>query len=252
MSTPPRPSDLGLPDQEAAALGEDGATRIRLFRIIVLLAQELRTLMDQLLREDQLTTQQAALITIVDTLGQPSMKQAATALGTTHQNIKQLASSLARKGFIRFLEDPTDARVRRLATTAKSHSTWQRRSAERPRTRARMVLRALKSRSPDPLRAPAQTPDRSASDTAVATRSKHYPAVIAKLHERWRASERSARPSTLSSVLQPHHRRSPAPPLTTRPDCSPTRRPRPEPITLALRPRMQPADRLRQPTEAPA
>ena len=77
--------------------------------------------MDQLLREDRLTTQQAALMTIVDALGQPSMKQAAAALGTTHQNIKQLASSLARKGFIRFLDDPTDARVRRLATTAKSH-----------------------------------------------------------------------------------------------------------------------------------
>ena len=130
MSTPQRLSDLGLLDHEAAALGNDGATRIRLFRIILLLAQELRTLMDQLLREDRLTTQQAALITIVDTLGQPSMKQAAAALGTTHQNIKQLASSLARKGFIRFLEDPTDARVRRLATTAKIHSTWQRRSAE--------------------------------------------------------------------------------------------------------------------------
>ncbi|HUO75229.1 MAG TPA: MarR family winged helix-turn-helix transcriptional regulator [Solirubrobacteraceae bacterium] len=130
MSTPPRLSNLGLPDHEAAALGDDGATRIRLFRIILLLAQELRTLMDQLLREDRLTTQQAALITIVDTLDQPSMKQAAAGLGTTHQNIKQLASSLARKGFIRFLEDPTDARVRRLATTAKSHSTWQRRSAD--------------------------------------------------------------------------------------------------------------------------
>jgi DNA-binding MarR family transcriptional regulator len=130
MSRTPRLSDLGLPDEQATALGEDRATRIRTFRLILLLAQELRTLMDQLLRDDGLTTQQAALITIVDTLGQPSIKQAAAALGTTHQNIKQLAGSLARKGFIEFLEDPTDARVRRMATTAKSHTTWQRRSTE--------------------------------------------------------------------------------------------------------------------------
>jgi DNA-binding MarR family transcriptional regulator len=130
MSSTPRLSDLGLPGEHAAALGEDRATRIRTFRLILLLAQELRTLMDQLLRDDRLTTQQAALITIIDTLGQPSIKQAAATLGTTHQNIKQLAGSLARKGFIEFLEDPTDARVRRLATTAKSHRTWQRRGTD--------------------------------------------------------------------------------------------------------------------------
>jgi DNA-binding MarR family transcriptional regulator len=129
MSRTPPFSDLGLPDEQATALGEDGATRIRSFRLILLLAQQLRTLMDQQLRDDGLTTQQAALITIVDTLGQPSITQAAVALGTTHQNVKQLASSLARKGFIRFLEDPSDARMRRMVSTAKSHTTWERRGA---------------------------------------------------------------------------------------------------------------------------
>jgi DNA-binding MarR family transcriptional regulator len=118
----------GVPAHEIA-LGDDAATRIRTLRLILLLAQELGTLMDQQLREDGLTTQQAVLITIIDTLGEPSIKQAAAALGTTHQNIRQLAASLERKGFIRITPDDTDARVRRLATTPKSHSTWQRRSA---------------------------------------------------------------------------------------------------------------------------
>lgn len=129
MSGVRRVENLGLQDEEAVALGDDAATRIRTFRLILLLAQELRTLMDQQLREDGLTTQQAVLITIIDTLGEPSIKQAAAALGTTHQNIRQLAASLERKGFIRITPDDTDARVRRLATTPKSHSTWQRRSA---------------------------------------------------------------------------------------------------------------------------
>jgi DNA-binding MarR family transcriptional regulator len=129
MSRVQRVEDLGLQERDAAALGADGATRIRTFRLILLLAQELRTLMDQLLRQDGLTTQQAVLTTIIDTLGEPSIKQAADALGTTHQNVKQLAASLERKGFIRITQDTSDARVRRLATTPKSHTTWQRRAA---------------------------------------------------------------------------------------------------------------------------
>lgn len=119
---------LGLGGSEAARLGENGATRIRTFRLIVVLAQELRTLMDQVLREDGLTTQQAALIGIVDALGTPSLSQAAAALGTTHQNAKQIVNALERKGFLRIDPDKRDARIRRLTTTAKSRRTWQRRS----------------------------------------------------------------------------------------------------------------------------
>jgi len=62
--------------------------------------------MDQLLRADGLTTQQAAIITVVDLLGTPSLSQAATALGTTHQNARQLADALERKGFLRISTDP--------------------------------------------------------------------------------------------------------------------------------------------------
>jgi DNA-binding MarR family transcriptional regulator len=120
---------LGLGDEDATRLGEDGATRIRTFRLIMLLAQELRTLMDQQLRPDRLTTQQAALITVVDAIGKPSLSQAAAALATTHQNVKQIADALARKGFLKIARDEQDGRVRRLATTRKSNTTWRRRSA---------------------------------------------------------------------------------------------------------------------------
>ena len=85
---------LGLDEDEAARVGLDRATRIRTFRLIVLLAQELRTLMDQLLRADKLTTQQAALITVVESIGAPSLSQTAAALGTIDQNAKQIATAL--------------------------------------------------------------------------------------------------------------------------------------------------------------
>lgn len=129
MSSQPRNDTLGLSDEDAARLGEDGAVRVRTFRLIVLVAQELRTLMDQLLRADSLTTQQAALITVVDLLGAPTLSQAATALGTTHQNARQLANPLERKGFLEISADQADGRVRRLTTTARSRRYWRHRSA---------------------------------------------------------------------------------------------------------------------------
>jgi DNA-binding MarR family transcriptional regulator len=56
--------------------------------------------MDQQLRPDGLTTQQAALISVVEAIGQPSVSQAAAVLATTHQNVKQIADPIARKGFL--------------------------------------------------------------------------------------------------------------------------------------------------------
>ena len=129
MSSQLHGDSLGLPDEDAARLGGDGAMRIRTFRLIVLVAQELRTLMDQLLRADGLTTQQAAMITVADLLGTPTLSQAAAAFGTTHQNARQLADALERKGFLRISTDQADARVRRLNTTARSTSYWRDRSA---------------------------------------------------------------------------------------------------------------------------
>ena len=43
MSTRLDQDSLGLSNQDAARLGEDGAVRVRTFRLIVLVAQELRT-----------------------------------------------------------------------------------------------------------------------------------------------------------------------------------------------------------------
>jgi DNA-binding MarR family transcriptional regulator len=129
MSSQSHRDSLGLTEEDAARLGEDGTVRVRTFRLIVVVAQELRTLMDQLLRADSLTTQQAAMITVVDLLGTPSLSQAAAAFGTTHQNARQLADALERKGFVQISADEADARVRRLSTTAKSDGYWRNRSA---------------------------------------------------------------------------------------------------------------------------
>jgi DNA-binding MarR family transcriptional regulator len=119
---------MGLPPEDEARLGPDGATRVRTFRLVLHLAQQMRTRMDARLRSGGLTTQQAALISIVDSLGTPSLSEVAHGLGSTHQNARQIADALQRKGFLRIVPDPADARVRRLHTTARSRAYWQRRS----------------------------------------------------------------------------------------------------------------------------
>jgi DNA-binding MarR family transcriptional regulator len=125
---------MGLGEAEAAALGEGGATRVRTFRLILVVAQTMRTMMDDLLRADGLTTQQAALISVAEALSGPSLSSAAAALGTTRQNVKQVARALERKGFLRVVPDVDDARVRRLIVTEKSREHWRGRSGEDQRT----------------------------------------------------------------------------------------------------------------------
>jgi DNA-binding MarR family transcriptional regulator len=97
---------------------------VRAFRTTLFLAQRLRYLMDDRLRTDGLTTQQAALLTLVAALGTPSLKQAAAGLGTTHQNVAQLVRALQRKGMLAIHDDPADGRRKLLSVTDASRAYW--------------------------------------------------------------------------------------------------------------------------------
>ncbi|WP_214104551.1 MarR family winged helix-turn-helix transcriptional regulator [Acrocarpospora catenulata] len=97
---------------------------VEAFRTSLYLAQRLRYLMDDRLRADGLTTQQAALLTLVAGLGAPSLKQAAAGLGTTHQNVAQLVQALQRKGMLAVNDDPADGRRKLLSVTETSRAYW--------------------------------------------------------------------------------------------------------------------------------
>lgn len=98
---------------------------VRAFRTVLVLAHRLRYLMDERMRADGLTTQQAALLTVVIALGRPSLTEAAAALGTTHQNVAQLVSALRRKDFLKVEPDPVDRRRRLLVTTEANDGYWR-------------------------------------------------------------------------------------------------------------------------------
>jgi DNA-binding MarR family transcriptional regulator len=83
--------------------------------------------MDERLREDDLTTQQAALITVVVAAGKPSLAEAAAALGSTHQNVAQIVAALVRKDLLRVEPDPADKRRKLLSATNHSAEYWKQR-----------------------------------------------------------------------------------------------------------------------------
>lgn len=123
MSTT-RPNPLRLRPDQAADLPEHALLAVEAFRTTLALAARLRAAMDKRLREDGLTTQQAALITVVEAAGAPSLSDAASALACTRQNLKQIASALERKGLVELRADPDDARTTRIVATQESRDYW--------------------------------------------------------------------------------------------------------------------------------
>jgi len=54
----------------------------------------------------------------------PTIKEAAQLMGSSHQNVKQVALKLENKGFMELLRDKKDHRVTRLKLTEKSMKFW--------------------------------------------------------------------------------------------------------------------------------
>jgi DNA-binding MarR family transcriptional regulator len=115
--------------EELLGIGPDSGLdpSIRAFRTVLTLAQRLRYAMDERLRSDGLTTQQAALITVVAAAGKPSLAEAAAALGSTHQNVAQIVAALVRKDLLQVEPDPTDKRRKLLSTTNHNAAYWKQR-----------------------------------------------------------------------------------------------------------------------------
>ena len=115
------------PDELEAA--GDAAEAVRCFRLMSLASQRLRYLYDQRLRDEGLTMQQGILLSFVRAHGNPTLGEAAKSLATSHQNAKQIALAVARKGLIRIVDDENDRRARRLIATKAGQRGWHQRNA---------------------------------------------------------------------------------------------------------------------------
>jgi len=116
--------------QAARQAGGAYASALQTFRLLSVVNTQLKRLMDARFRGEAMTTRQATLITIVKELGTPSMSEVAAVMSTSHQNVKQIALGLERRGFMRIVTDAHDSRVRRLVVTAKNDRFWTTRDAD--------------------------------------------------------------------------------------------------------------------------
>ena len=126
MSDPRQWLELGLD-----TLPPDQAGRVRLFRSLCAAASMLRGRLDRQMAATGVTTQQAALLQFIEAqAGPPTIGAVAAGLSMTHQNVKQIALALARKGFLTIEVDAQDRRARRLTTTEQHRRFWDARNPD--------------------------------------------------------------------------------------------------------------------------
>lgn len=60
----------------------------------------------------------------------PTLSRLADIMGSSHQNVKQLALKLEKEGFLNIRRDDNDLRATRLVLSEKSYAFWKRRQEE--------------------------------------------------------------------------------------------------------------------------
>ena len=92
----------------------------------MVVANKLDTLLERELNPFGVTAKQWFLTAIVETAFErpPTIKEAAKAMGSSHQNVKQVALKLKEKGFMKMEKDSKDGRVTRLSLTEQSRKFW--------------------------------------------------------------------------------------------------------------------------------
>lgn len=98
------------------------AARADLFGSVFVLAQHLTRRTDAALADWGLTTSQWLLLAVLtrELAGRsPSLTEAAERYGSSRQNVKQIASALGARGWLRLVPDPLDGRATLLEVTDK-------------------------------------------------------------------------------------------------------------------------------------
>jgi len=102
-----------------------------IFGSLFLLSNKLQVIGDQYLGKDDMTTKQWFLTAMISQFrdNPPTLSEVAELMGSSRQNVKQLALKLEEKGFLRIEKDEQDARAVRLKLTEKSRTFWEKRQS---------------------------------------------------------------------------------------------------------------------------
>ena len=90
-----------------------------IFGGIQVVANQMDTMLERELKEYNLTTKQWLLTIVVANIfdHDPTIKEVAKGMGSSHQNVKQVALKLEQKGFVVMEKDSHDARITRIKLT---------------------------------------------------------------------------------------------------------------------------------------
>lgn len=93
---------------------------------ILVVANRMDTLIERDLLKFGVTSKQWFLCVVIENRFDtpPTIKQVAKEMGSSHQNVKQVALKLEKKGLLRLVKDKRDARATRLVLTPESKEFW--------------------------------------------------------------------------------------------------------------------------------
>ena len=102
---------------------EFASSRIDMARFVLVMVfmveQRWRYFIDKELEPDNVTMKQWLMLIVISSAFKtpPSIREVAEAMSTTHQNVKQIAASMERRGFVTLDRDPDNKRIIRLKVT---------------------------------------------------------------------------------------------------------------------------------------
>lgn len=97
------------------------------FGTLMVLSNRIDTLLERELKKFGVTSRQWYLCLVLGHLFDepPTLKELARAMGTSYQNVKQVALKLEEKGLVVLRRDERDARVTRIVQTESAAAFWQ-------------------------------------------------------------------------------------------------------------------------------
>lgn len=97
-----------------------------IFGTLLILANKIDTVLSRELKDFDITSKQWFLSLVIDNLfdEDPTISEVAKEMGSSHQNVKQVALKLENKGMLRLEKDAKDGRSTRLKFTEKSSEVW--------------------------------------------------------------------------------------------------------------------------------
>lgn len=96
------------------------------FGALFVVSNRVETLLERGIKEFNVTAKQWFLSTVLRNMFEnpPTIKETSKVMGSSHQNVKQIALMLKEKGLLEYFRDPDDKRSIRLKLTDSSYPFW--------------------------------------------------------------------------------------------------------------------------------